>query len=255
MIKVIILGFGNVGQHLYRAFSLNPKVDVIQIYNRSPINFPENFQSSFLTDISQLKEVDAYIIAVPDDAIKDFSKTLPFKNKLVVHTSGSVSINNLSDNNKKGVFYPLQSFSKNAEVDFKSIPICIEAKNKEDLELLKQLGSLISENVQEISSKEREQLHLSAVFVNNFVNYLYQVGSDLLLDNSLSFDLLKPLIIETAKKIESLNPEDSQTGPAKRNDLKTIENHLHLLEESPYKELYHKITKSIQEKYNHGKKL
>ncbi len=254
MIKAIILGFGNVGQHLYHAFSKTSKIDVIQIYNRSQINFSEGFQTNFTTEITQLKEADIYIIAVPDDTIKVLSETLSFKNKLVVHTSGSVPISYLSDNNKKGVFYPLQTFSKNAEVDFKTIPICIEANNKEDLESLKQLGLLISENVQEINSKEREQLHLSAVFVNNFVNYLYQVGSDLLMDNSLSFDLLKPLIIETAKKLESLNPENSQTGPAKRNDLKTIENHLHLLEGSPYKELYHKLTISIQEKYN-GKKL
>lgn len=255
MIKVIILGFGNVGQHLYQAFSRNSKVDVIQVYNRSPINFSEEVKARFITDIRQLKEADIYIIAVPDDTIQELSKKLPLKNKLVVHTSGSVALNHLSDNNKKGVFYPLQTFSKNAVVDFKTIPICIEANNKEDLESLKQLGSAISENIQEINSKEREQLHLSAVFVNNFVNYLYQVGSDLLLDNSLSFDLLKPLIKETAKKMESLNPVDSQTGPAKRNDIKTIENHLLLLEGSPYKELYHKITKSIQEKYNHGKKL
>jgi predicted short-subunit dehydrogenase-like oxidoreductase (DUF2520 family) len=106
-----------------------------------------------------------------------------------------------------------------------------------------------------INSNQREQLHLSAVFVNNFVNYLYQVGNDLLLKNSLSFDLLKPLIKETANKIESLNPPDSQTGPAKRNDLKTIKNHLHLLEDSPHKELYQKLTNAIQQKYNHEKKL
>ena len=255
MIKVIILGFGNVGKHLYQAFSRTSEIEIIQIYNRSPINLPEGFQTSFTKEISQLKEADLYIIAVPDDSIKELSETLPIKNKLVVHTSGSVSLNHLSDSNKKGVFYPLQTFSKNAEVDFKTIPICIEANNKEDLELLKQLGSFITDHVKEINSNERKQLHLSAVFVNNFVNYLYQVGSDLLLENSLSFDLLKPLIKETANKIENLNPADSQTGPAKRNDLKTIENHLHLLEGSPYKELYHKLTKSIQEKYNHGKKL
>ena len=255
MIKVSILGFGNVGQHLYQAFSKVIGVDVIQIYNRSEININEDLQASFTTDIKQLKEADIYIIAVPDDSIKELSKTLPIKNKLVVHTSGSVPMSLLSDNNKKGVFYPLQTFSKNAELDFNTIPICIEANNLEDLESLKQLASEISGNVQEINSDKREQLHLSAVFVNNFVNYMYQIGNDLLEENSLNFDILKPLIQETAKKIESLNPEDSQTGPAKRNDLKTIENHLHLLGDSPHRDLYLKITNAIKEKYHHGKKL
>ena len=249
MIKVIIIGFGNVGQHLYIAFSKTSEIEVVQVYNRSQINFSEGNPSNFTTKISQIKEADVYIIAVPDDVIKKLSEKLPFTNKLVVHTSGSVSINKLSDSNRKGVFYPLQTFSKNAKVDFNNIPICIESERTEDVILLKQLGSFISRNVKEINSKEREQLHLSAVYVNNFVNYLYQVGSDLLLENSLSFDLLKPLIIETANKIESLNPDDSQTGPAKRNDLKTIKNHLHLLEDSPHKEIYEIMTKGIQKKY------
>ncbi len=249
MIKVIIIGFGNVGQHLYHAFSKSSEIDVIQVYNRSIINIPKEFQTNLTTILSQVKEADVYIIAVPDDVIKEVSEKLPFTNKLVVHTSGSVSLDDLSDKNRKGVFYPLQSFSKNAKVDFKNIPICIETNNFEDTLLLKQLGSFISENVKKINSKERERLHLSAVFVNNFVNYLYQVGSDLLIENSLSFDLLKPLIKETANKIENLNPTNSQTGPAKRNDLKTIENHLHLLKDSPHKEIYEIMTKKIQNKH------
>jgi len=255
MIKVVIIGFGNVGQHLYHAFSKTSEIEVAQVYNRSKASSTKGFPTNFTTEISQINEADVYIIAVPDDIIKDLSETLPFTNKLLAHTSGSVPLTKLSDTNRKGVFYPLQTFSKNAKVDFKNTPICIESESSEDTILLKQLGSYISDNVKEINSKEREQLHLSAVFVNNFVNYLYLVGNDLLFESSLSFDLLKPLIKETANKIESLNPADSQTGPAKRNDLKTIENHLHLLEGSPYKELYHKLTKSIQEKYNHGKKL
>ncbi len=249
MIKVVILGFGNVGQHLYHAFSKNSEIDIIQIYNRSQINFPEGFQANFTTVIPKLKEADIYIITVPDDVINILSETLPFKNKLVVHTSGSVPLNKLSEKNRKGVFYPLQTFSKNAKVNFNTIPICIEGERIDDIILLKKLGALISENIKEINSKERERLHLSAVFVNNFVNYLYQVGSELLVEDSLSFDLLKPLIKETAKKIETINPADVQTGPAKRNDLKTIENHLHLLKDSPHKEIYEIMTKKIQNKH------
>ena len=249
MIRVIILGFGNVGQHLFRAFSKSNEIEVIQIYNRSNIEFPEGLQTNFTTDIQDVKEADIYIISVPDDSIKYISETIPVFNKLVVHTSGSVDIKDLSSQNWKGVFYPLQTFSKNSEVDFSEIPICIEAERIKDIVLLTKLGKTISNKVQEISSEERAKLHLSAVFVNNFVNYLYQVGSDLLSENDMNFDLLKPLIKETARKIEHLNPESAQTGPAKRNDIKTIENHLHLLKDSPYKDLYEEMTKAIQDKH------
>jgi predicted short-subunit dehydrogenase-like oxidoreductase (DUF2520 family) len=156
----------------------------------------------------------------------------------------------LSSKNRKGVFYPLQSFSKNSEVDFSKIPICIEADNDVDLDLLKQLGSSISKNVLTVSSEKREKIHLSAVIVNNFVNYLYQVANDLMQEQSLSFDLLKPLILETANKITSLSPAEAQTGPAKRNDKKTIEKQLNLLKESPYKDIYQDLTNSILKKYN-----
>ena len=249
MIRVIILGFGNVGQHLLSAFSNATEIEVIQIYNRSKATFPNGLQTNFTTNIQEVKEADVYIISVPDDSIKYISESIPTFNKLVVHTSGSVDLKDLSSQNWKGVFYPLQTFSKNSEVDFSEIPICIEAERIEDIILLTKLGKSISNKVQEISSEERAQLHLSAVFVNNFSNFMYQIGSDLLSKESLSFDLLKPLIKETAKKIETLTPAEAQTGPAKRNDLKTIENHLHLLENSPYKGLYEELTKAIQNKY------
>ena len=253
MIRIVILGFGNVGQHLFRAFSTATEIEVIQVYNRSKIEFPEGFITNSTTNITNLKEADIYIIAVPDDHIKDISETIPKFNKLVVHTSGSISINDLSQQNWRGIFYPLQSFSKNRKVDFKNIPICIESERIEDGVLLNRLGKIISNNVTEISSEERMKLHLSAVIVNNFVNYLYQVGSDLLAENSLSFDLLKPLIKETAHKIETLTPFEAQTGPAKRNDKKTIEKQLHLLKDSPHKELYREMTNAILREYKKGK--
>ena len=101
-----------------------------------------------------------------------------------------------------------------------------------------------------VSSEKREKIHLSAVIVNNFVNYLYQVANDLMQEQSLSFDLLKPLIMETANKINHLSPAEAQTGPAKRNDKKTIEKQLNLLKESPYKDIYQDLTNSILKKYN-----
>ncbi|HBY69539.1 MAG TPA: DUF2520 domain-containing protein, partial [Flavobacteriaceae bacterium] len=142
-----------------------------------------------------------------------------------------------------------QTFTKNNLVDFSEIPICIEAEEQTDLKLLKKLGESISKNVTEVSSEDRKTLHLAAVFVNNFVNHMYHISEDILKESNLDFKLLKPLIAETANKIKGLSPEQAQTGPAKRNDLKTIENHLHLLKDSPYKEVYKQMTEAIKKEY------
>ncbi len=249
MINVVFLGFGNLNQHLCRALNRVENVSVKQVFNRNFINFLSPFESIPFTDnISKLVEADVYIIGIPDDGIAVFSESLPFRNKLCVHTSGGVAMNKLSIQNRRGVFYPLQTFSKQREVDFNNIPICIETEDRNDLKLLRQLGTAISENVVEISSDKRVKLHLAAVFVNNFVNYLYKIGSDILKEEDLPFELLKPLIMETASKIENLSPAEAQTGPAKRNDKKTIEKHLQLLGDSPYREFYEHFTKALNTK-------
>ncbi len=258
MIRIVFLGFGNVNFNLCKAFDKVADISVIQIFNRNNIliNSPLN-TIPFTSNYPEVMDADVYIIGVPDDSILSFSETLPFENKLVVHTSGGGSMDSLSGKNRKGVLYPLQTFSKNREVKFSEIPICIEAENDDDLDLLKRLANSISGKVVVISSEERAQLHLAAVFVNNFTNYLYDVASEILTENKLPFELLKPLIAETARKIENLSPAEAQTGPARRNDLKTIQKHLHLLENSPHKKLYEQFTQALQEKFDHndGKKL
>src|SRR5690606_4978448 len=254
MLNVIFLGFGNVNSHLFNALYKSNDITVKQIFNRNYIKINLHFENiPFTDDISKIEDADVYIIGIPDDAISAFSESLSFQNKLVVHTSGGVSMEALSNKNRRGVFYPLQTFSKERAVDFKNIPICIEAENPKDLELLRNLGETISKNVVEISSEKRAKLHLAAVFVNNFSNYLYRIGSDILNEEDLPFDLLKPLILETASKIENLSPEAAQTGPARRNDTKTIEKQLHLLNDSEYKKFYEMFTEAL--KQNYGKKL
>ncbi|PKA84003.1 uncharacterized protein DUF2520 [Ulvibacter sp. MAR_2010_11] len=254
MIRIVFIGFGNVNYHLCSTLYNMSNVSVNQIYNRNKVEIKSVLKSIPVTSqLSKIEEADIYIIGIPDDVVGSFSETLPFKNRLVVHTSGGVAMEVLSKQNRSGVFYPLQTFSKERVVDFKEIPICVEAENASDLKLLKTLGETISEKVVEINSEERAKLHLAAVFVNNFVNHLYRVGHEITSENNLQFDLLQPLIAETARKIETLTPSEAQTGPAKRNDLKTIEKHLHLLKDSSHKELYQQLTQAIQKTY--GKKL
>lgn len=254
MIEVVILGFGNVGQHLYNAFMHSNQVKVIQVYNRTVSVFSSEMVSNYTTSLSNIKKADIYIIAIPDDAISDFSEKLSIRKQLVVHTSGSVGMNELSGNNRKGIFYALQTFSAATDVDFNEIPICIEAESEADVKTLVKLGEAISEKVVVINSQQRRKLHLAAVFVNNFVNHLYHISAEILDKNNLDFDLLKPLITETAKKVLVLSPSEAQTGPALRNDQKTIEKHLSLLTEmrapdginTNLAELYQLITKNIQ---------
>lgn len=254
MIQVVILGTGNVATHLFDAFLEASGVEVLQVYgrNKKSLAYFSN-KTKTTTQLRELKHADVYIMAVSDDAIGSFSNQIPFSNRLVVHTSGGVDMDVLSKKNRKGVFYPLQTFTKEKSIDFSTIPVCVEAENVSDLTLLKKLGEQISKKVVEISSEERSKLHVAAVFVNNFVNYLYFAGEEITKENTLDFELLKPLILETARKIETLSPKEAQTGPAKRNDIKTIKKHLHLLRNSTHKKLYKQLTKAIVKQY--GKKL
>lgn len=244
MIKVILLGSGNVATHLFQAFSKVSEVEVVQIFSRTiSKDFSESIQTS---DFSQFLEADVYIICVSDNAISSVSNQLQFENRLVVHTSGSTDFDVLDAKNKRGVFYPLQTFSKNKPVDFTAIPICLETENPSDYKILEKLGNSISNFVTKIDGKQRKALHVSAVFVCNFTNHLYQIGNEICKENNIPFHILQPLIEETAQKIKSLTPQEAQTGPAVRNDSKTIEKHIDFLTDSTQKEIYKILTKSIQ---------
>ncbi|SEP64068.1 Predicted oxidoreductase, contains short-chain dehydrogenase (SDR) and DUF2520 domains [Flavobacterium urocaniciphilum] len=240
----MLIGSGNVSTHLFQAFSKVPDVEVVQVFSRTFSNdFPSNIQ---ISDFTQISEADVYIICVSDNAIASVSDQLPFENRLVVHTSGSTNFDVLNAKNKRGVFYPLQTFSKHKEVDFNEIPICLETEKETDYEILEKLAKTISKSVNKIDGNQRKALHVSAVFVCNFVNHLYHIGSEICKENNIPFHILQPLIEETAEKIKTLSPEEAQTGPALRKDSKTIEKHIDFLTDSTQKEIYKILTNSIQ---------
>jgi predicted short-subunit dehydrogenase-like oxidoreductase (DUF2520 family) len=249
MVKICIIGGGNVAFHLTQQFLKSKNIELIQLYNRS-IESIIPFENTVMitNEINELLDADIYIVAVSDNVIQDISNLIPFKNKLVVHTSGSLPMESLSNKNRKGVFYPLQSFSKSKEVNFLEIPICIEAENEKDIKLLEQIALELTHKIYKISSAQRQYLHVAAVFVNNFVNHLYYLGHNICDEHHIPFEILHPLIVETAQKIKDLNPQLAQTGPAKRNDTITIENHLNLLSPKE-KEIYQLLTSSITEVY------
>ncbi|HZW77703.1 MAG TPA: DUF2520 domain-containing protein [Flavobacteriaceae bacterium] len=249
MISVALIGFGNVNSHLFKAFLQAEDVRIAQVFNRTKIDAEELSGIPFTSDFAEITDADVYIIGTSDSAISEVSNALKFENRLVIHTSGGVAMDRLNAKNRRGVFYPLQTFSKNKEVDFQTIPICIEAENDDDFALLKNLGKQISKVVHPINSEERAKIHVAAVFVNNFVNYCYLVGKEILDENELPFDILSPLIAETAHKIEALTPFEAQTGPAKRNDRNTIKKHLNLLKNPNHRQLYELMTEMIRKKF------
>jgi len=247
MIRITLIGSGNVAQHLIKAFTKSELTEIVQVYARKKQTLASLVDfDKIVSDFEDLKEADIYIIAVSDKAISEVAKQLPFQNRVVVHTSGAASLDVLDAKNRKGVFYPLQTFSKNKEIDFSTIPMCLEAENTFDFRLLESAAKSISNAVYPINSDQRKALHVAAVFVNNFTNHLYQIGQEICGEHQVPFDVLKPLIQETSEKIKTLNPVDAQTGPAKRHDITTIKAHLEYLTNENQKNIYKILTQSIQ---------
>lgn len=252
MIKVVVIGSGNVAQHLIQVLIHAKNVDLVQAFARTSSQLSHLLPDTKITsDYQKIIDADVYIISVSDNAISEVVAQLPFENRLVVHTSGSSELSVLMTKNRKGVFYPLQTFTKGKEIVFSPIPICLEAENEADYQLLEKLGNCISQKIVRINTTQRKSLHVAAVFVCNFVNHLYQIGNEICEENNVPFEVLHPLIQETAHKISELSPKEAQTGPALRNDTITIEKHLDFLENPEFKNLYQLLTQSIQ----HVKKL
>jgi len=252
--KIAIIGSGNVATHLAQVFFKN-KQSVSEIYSRNEKEgkiLAKSVNAKFISKITEIgKNSEVIIMAISDDAIAEVSKNLNIEGKILAHTSGITNTEILSIATQNvACFYPLQTFTKGHLVDFKQIPILITSNNQKSLSALKAIAYKISKKVKVITDLERQKLHLSAVIVNNFTNHLFTLSSKYLTKNKIDFDLLKPLIQETANKISTSKPNKNQTGPAKRNDMKTIEKHLSFIEDNDLKEIYKILTKSIYNTYN-----
>lgn len=253
--KIVLIGAGNVGFHLGLAF-FEKGENVIQVFSRKKskaLGLAKKIDSKYTTSLSRInKNADLYIIAVHDDAIGEVTEKLVqagIKEKLIVHTSGATPQSLLSSAKatRYGIFYPLQSFSLERYPNFTDIPICVDAKRNDDLLLLKKLAIKISSKVYHVTDENRAILHVAAVFVNNFSNHLFHIGSKIVDKSALPFEILLPLIIETVNKLNAGTPKEMQTGPAKRADLDTINKHLEFLKDYPeYSEVYKVMTKGIE---------
>lgn len=249
MLSIALIGTGNVATHLFDAFTKVNGIQITEVFGRNLARL-KNFETltKVTNNITDLGDADIYLIAVSDDAIAQVAEFLKNKNGLVVHTSGSVNLSELPML-RRGVFYPLQSFTKGKTVDFSEIPICIETENDKDLLLLESLGKSISTKVHHISSAQREKLHLAAVLVNNFTNHLFGMAQTICEKNDIPFHLLWPLIDETVEKIKHVHPNEAQTGPARRNDIETMQYHLEQLDNPLQKKIYQLLSESIKGTY------
>ena len=253
MLSLSIIGTGNVAFHLAKAFSAAQDVNLQFVAGRNAAEL-EAF-NSFCTTINLNEELektfssDVILIAVSDAAIAAVSQQLIESEALILHTSGSTSMAILDQNKRYGVLYPLQSFSKEKELIYKKIPFLIESKLQQDLEMIKTLTESLSANYFTVNSKDRAALHLAAVFSNNFTNHILTEAKQLCDDSKVPFELLKHLVLETIDKAFRMGPENSQTGPAKRNDTITINKQLSALKSAEQKELYTLLTQAIQKYY------
>lgn len=254
-LSVSVIGSGNVGWHLAEVF-FKTGVNLGEIYSRNLANAKKSadrFDSLLAVDSLDFEKSPAeiFIIAVPDDKIEKVANEIKIPHGAwLLHCSGTVPASVLKAHPKHGVFYPMQSFTKGNKVDFKEIPIILEAFGDE-YQIIENLASAISDAVYFIDSEQRKTLHLAAVFANNFANHCFSIAQEILATNNLSFQILKNLIKTTSLKAITGDPSLNQTGPAIRKDLNTVNKQLELLEgKKDFQDIYNAMTRSIMDKYS-----
>jgi predicted short-subunit dehydrogenase-like oxidoreductase (DUF2520 family) len=237
-----------VAFHLGSAF-LQRGIQIKSIFGRntSKANELADFLKAEVCTSLDSIEGDLILICVSDDAIKSVIEQLP-SNLKIAYTSGSIEIHQFSHLENIGVLYPLQTFSKERTVEIFEVPFLIEANSVEFAQELFDLAWQISRKVSFASSSERKVYHLAAVWMNNFTNHLIYQSKEILDKRELNWEYLLPLLKETVNKLDSMNPYDAQTGPARRNDQTIIHQHEEMLSGTP-KEIYTQLTKSIIDIY------
>lgn len=250
--KIALIGAGNV------ATCLGPRLkeaghEITAVYSRtvdSARALADRLGATYTTDLNAVPASDAAIVMLKDDALKELAPAIAdsLKDSLLLHTAGSVSMDiwYTAGAMKYGVLYPMQTFSKASVIDWSQVPLFIEGSSDQTLDSIRELALTVSPDVTVLSSEGRRKLHLAAVFTCNFSNHMYAIAQKLLADEGVPFRVMLPLVRETARKVETISPQEAQTGPAIRGDRKVIDEHLELLKAYPeYAELYRLISIDI----------
>lgn len=247
--NIVIIGSGNVATHLALALK-NAEHKIVSVISRNEAHakeLAEKVDAGFSSDLTNIPNADFIILSVKDEAVAEIASSLKPGKAIVAHTSGSVEMNVFENHAENfGVFYPLQTFHKEKNVNIKEVPFCIEGNSDENTKALTALAKSISENIHFVSSADRKVLHVAAVFACNFTNHFYAIAENILSEKNLSLDILRPLIKETALQVMGKSPSQLQTGPAIRGDEKIMQQHLDYLAAKPeLTELYKLISKNI----------
>lgn len=253
--RITLIGAGNLATNLGHALR-KAGHELVQIYSRTM----ESAQT--LADALSVKNItnsitnintysDLYIVSIKDTALADIATLLTKgkEDKLFVHTAGSMAMDTFTCPHR-GVFYPMQTFSKQRIVDFSNIPLFIEAAEEDDLKTLHQLANTITDAVYEMSSEDRKYLHVAAVFCCNFANHCSALSAKILEKHNIPFSVMLPLIDETTRKIHTISPQQAQTGPAVRHDMNVMNRHVSILQEEGEErmaEIYQMMSESIQD--------
>ncbi|REJ82464.1 MAG: DUF2520 domain-containing protein [Bacteroidetes bacterium] len=249
--KVVLAGAGNVANHLGPALQKSGH-DILQVIGRSESlvkSLAKKLRTSHGCTFNDIRtDADAIILMVRDDSVKEYARLIPSGEFTIMHTSGAVSAGVFENKFANyGVLYPVQTFSKTEKVKMNDVPFCIEGSNKTSLNKIRKLISPVSEKIYQINEDDRKFIHISAVFASNFSNHMYTIADTLLKSRKINFEILKPLISQTAEKIKHISPKKAQTGPASRGDSGTVSNHLKWLKgQDEFREIYALLSKSIQ---------
>ena len=239
LMRIALVGRGRLASSLLPALQ-RAGHQVVSVNSRTLAELPQN--------------AEVCIISVKDSALQEVISQVACRtvSPVFLHTAGSMPMTVFEGHARRyGVFYPMQTFSKERQVDFSSIPTFIEASDAATLELVHTLASSITQRVYELSTEDRKYLHLSAVFACNFANHCYAMSAELLEKHGLPFDVMLPLIDETAQKVHTLHPLDAQTGPAVRYDENVIRMQAQLLADNPaMQDLYERLSHHIHQKAN-----
>lgn len=256
--NISFIGSGNLAWHLAPAFD-NAGFIVKEVHSLNTKHAEALTERLYQAEVKATLDFSTssssiFIIAVNDDSISEIAREIILpEDAILAHTSGSVPLTDLqfAATTNIGVFYPLQTFTKNKKIDFKQIPIFVESNNEETESVLLTLAKAVSNQAKRISSEERKALHVAAVFASNFTNHMLTLSQKVLQQNSMEFDWLKPLILETFNKSMQVGPEAAQTGPARRGDLETLEKHMAFLQtDSDLSEIYKIISQHIINQYH-----
>ena len=247
--KIVIIGSGNTATVLGKVIK-NAGHKIVQVLSRNELHaraLADKLECEYGNYITTpYRDADLYLFALTDNALHHLYEHVQLKDRIVVHTSGSVSKNVLTEiSERHGVIYPLQSLSKDAD-ELPQIPLLIDGSSHDVLSLLETFALTLSDDVVRVNDEDRLKYHIAAVFVNNFTNHLYAMADDFCGQEKIDFKKLIPIIIETATRIKRHSPREVQTGPALRQDVYTLGKHLKMLSGDPnLKYIYLKLSESI----------